>query len=321
MVVAAVALVAWRVLDGYLTRRAFAAHLEQGTAYAARILEQVGTLPDELRESSGLVVSRTQPGVLWSHNDSGDGPTLYALDPSGRLLASVPVGSATAWDWEDIAAGPCPAGWSEVAGGAATACLYVADTGNNNRGRDEFTVYVVEEPIVGGSGAPGRPAAARSFRYRYPDQPYDAEALAVLPDGDLTIVSKGWSGAIDFFGFSGADVARALASGEVLAAEPRGNTGIEPSSRIGRLATGAAVSPDGMTLALRTYTEVFFYAAVSDAEGRRWRDLRRPCFLGDAEPQGEGIDYLDEDTLLLTSERRGGRPASIHRLECDRGRS
>ena len=42
------------------------------------MLEELAVLPDELSESSGLAVSRAQPGVLWSHNDSGDGPNVYA---------------------------------------------------------------------------------------------------------------------------------------------------------------------------------------------------------------------------------------------------
>jgi hypothetical protein len=72
-----------------------------------------------------------------------------------------------------------------------------------------------------------------------------------------------------------------------------------------------------MTLALRTYNEVFFLGAVqAGQQGSGWRDLGRRCSLGDAEPQGEAIAYLDEETLLLTSERSRGRPGTIHRLRC-----
>ena len=34
-------------------------------------------------------------------------------------------------------------------------------------------------------------------------------------------------------------------------------------------------------------------------QGDRWRDLQRPCFLGEIEPQGEAMDYLDDKTLIL----------------------
>jgi hypothetical protein len=318
LVMGAVVLMTWRWLDGYFSQQASAAHRQTGKAYAARVLEVVGTLPDELRESSGLAVSRTQPGVLWSHNDSGDGPNLYAIDLSGRLLAIVPVTEASARDWEDIASGPCPptlpSTTSPEKGAPSPACLYVADTGNNDGGRNDLTVYVLVEPVISRTGSTPPMATAQSFRYRYPGRPEDSEAIAVLPTGDVTIVSKGRTGSIDFFAIAAAQVARGLASGEVLTAMRTGGTDIQPDARIGRLVTGAAVSPDGTTLAVRTYTEVFFFGAVEN--GRRWRDLRRPCFLGDAEPQGEAIDYLDGETLLLTSERARGRPGTIHRLRC-----
>src|SRR5262245_57245123 len=88
--------------DAALTR-----YLEKGKPYAARQLELTGKLPAVLAESSGLVVSRAQPGVYWSHNDSGDGPNLYAIDATGQLLATFNVADAEARDWEDMSSGPC----------------------------------------------------------------------------------------------------------------------------------------------------------------------------------------------------------------------
>jgi hypothetical protein len=278
------------------------------------VIDARGAVPDELSESSGLAVSRTQPGVLWSHNDSGDGPVLYAIDESGRLLATVQVTGASAVDWEDIASGPCP---SLMRAAAGEQCLFVADTGDNERTRDVLTIYLVIEPKLDGAGRAPAAVEARSIRYRYPDQPHDAEAIAVLADGDVTVVTKGRTGAIEFFGLPGASVGRALTSGETLTAQYRGDSGITPDATVSRLVTAAAVSPDGSTLAVRTYDEVFFFGAVrSGSDGVRFKDLGRPCFLGDAEPQGEAIDYLDADTLLLTSERSRGRPGPIHRVRC-----
>ena len=69
----------WAWVDRQRAQRELDVHFENGKAYAARVLEEIGEVPDELTESSGLAVSRTQPGVLWSHNDSGDGPNLYAM--------------------------------------------------------------------------------------------------------------------------------------------------------------------------------------------------------------------------------------------------
>src|SRR5438876_6301733 len=61
-----------------------------------------------LVESSGVAVSRAYPGVLWTHNDSGDGPYLYATDLRGTDRGALLVPGAQAIDWEDMSLGPCP---------------------------------------------------------------------------------------------------------------------------------------------------------------------------------------------------------------------
>ena len=277
----------------------------------ARHIERTGTLPPILAESSGLVVSRRQPGVLWTHNDSGDGPNLYAIDATGRLLATFTVAGAEAVDWEDMSSGPCIA--DLASSGDAPACLYLADIGDNNFRRAWLTVYVVVEPSLEGSL---QTIASRSFRYRYPDGPENAEALAVLPDGDVTIVTKGNRGTIGFFRLRGEAIGRAAASGETLTAEYAGDSGIRPDGEIGRLVTSADLSTDGTTLAVRTYYEVFFFDAAKDHDVVTWRDSGKRCFLGGLESQGEAIAYLDRDTLLLTSERGRDAAGLMHRVRC-----
>jgi hypothetical protein len=42
----------------------------------------------------------------------------------------------------------------------------------------------------------------------------------------------------------------------------------------------------------------------------------QPCWLGTREPQGEAVDFLDDDTLVLTSESFLGRHGTIHRVRC-----
>ena len=217
-------------------------HLLLGEAHLARIEHLHARwnlpLPPELREASGLAVSRTQPGVLWANNDSGDAPMIYAIDQKGRLLAKVAVADAEATDWEDIAIGPCPED------GATTHCLYIADTGDNNRKRADVTIFIVDEPSIAGAD-PSRPMSvkARSFRFRYPTEPEDTEAIAVLPNGDVTVVTKGRTPTIDFLGFAKADIVRALTSKEILTARPEGNSGILPDQGLGRWVTSGVTGP------------------------------------------------------------------------------
>jgi hypothetical protein len=312
-IVVVLAWVAIILISRWWSERALSNYFEEGKRHAARQFELIGTLPPALDETSGLAVSRTQPGVLWSHNDSGNAPNLYAIDATGKLLATFSV-SAEARDWEDMSLGPCPDG-SEAAVSMPASCLYLADIGDNDRVRETVTVYIVGEPSVADSTSSGA-LAARSFRYRYPDGPDDAEAFAVLPDGDVTIVTKGRSGTIGFFRLRRAAIARAIISGEVLSAEYEGDSGIKPDQSISRLVTAAAVSPDGATLAVRTYYEVYFFRAAKEGEKVRWRGTRDPCFLGKAEPQGEAIDYFDNEVLLVTSERSRNPSGLIHRLRC-----
>lgn len=66
LVVGSLTFLGWHWLDGWSSQRALLAHVEAAQAYAAKVLEQVGVVPDELRESSGIAVSRTQPGVTRS---------------------------------------------------------------------------------------------------------------------------------------------------------------------------------------------------------------------------------------------------------------
>jgi hypothetical protein len=225
-------------------------------------------------------VSRSQPGVIWSQNDSGDAAMLYAIDLKGTLLAKVAVLDVVAVDWEDVAAGPCPEEVSQP-------CLYIGDTGNNNQSRDIVSVFTE-----------------------------DTEALAVLPSGDVTVVTKGRTPKIGFFGFLRGDIVKALMTNEVLTATDQGDSGIPPNQGLGRWVTSAAISPDGRTFAVRTYSEIFFYRAETSATGHLWRDLHKPCFLGDIEPQGEAMDYLDDTTLVIGSETAQGRAGVMHRVQC-----
>ena len=133
-------------------------------------------LPGEVRESSGVAASREHSGVLWTHNDSGGEPEVHAVDPTGRLLGRVRLTGAENKDWEDIALGPCPSG----------ECLYIADIGDNRGSRKDVEIYRIPEPDL---NAPAGPRAER-FRVRYPDGPRDAEALFLLPSGELFVISK-----------------------------------------------------------------------------------------------------------------------------------
>ncbi len=305
---------AWHLLAEARGERTRGGGRRDGSSHAATLLERTGWVPARLAESSGIAVSQAHPGVLWSHNDAGDEPVIYAIDLTGRPLARFRVRGAVAVDWEDLARGPCP--------GAASGdgdCLYIGDIGDNEARRRAVTLYVVPEPDAASVSASGasEAVAIRAVTFRYPDGAHDAEALAVTPEGAVLIVTKGRTGPIQLFEIGREAIARPTGRTDTVTAQFRGTLPIQPDARIGRYVTGAAFSPSGATLAVRTYTELFFFTRATDG---RYGPVGSPCFLGTArglaEPQGEAVDYLDDETLVITSEAGRGVPGPIHRVRC-----
>ncbi|MDP3909550.1 MAG: hypothetical protein Q8Q14_04085 [Gemmatimonadales bacterium] len=220
-----------------------------------------------VRESSGIAVSRAHPDVLWTHNDSGDGPFLYATDLLGRDRGWLRIPGARAADWEDIAIGPCP---PPIKG--QLHCLYLADTGDNVERRPQVTVYAVPEPAPPtGPGDTLRTTAV--LRLRYPDGSHDVEAVYVSPrDSALYLVSKGRSGPIRVYRVNAEQWA---APDEIAVATAVQTLDIRPSMEAGRVVTGAGIRPDGRVVALRTYTEIFLFNP--GVGGRLVPARERPC--------------------------------------------
>lgn len=133
-----------------------------------------------LIESSGLACSRQFPDLLWSHNDSGGGPFVYAFRSDGTAMGRLELDGVDATDWEALGLGPC---------GDQT-CLFIGDIGDNAAARSKVTIWRVPEPPAPGSGHTVRGQAER-LDVVYPEGPRDAEGLAVDPKtGDLLIVEK-----------------------------------------------------------------------------------------------------------------------------------
>ena len=248
-------------------------------------------------ESSGLVASRRNPGLYWTHNDSGDGPFLYCVDSQAHGCGVWQVTGAAAFDWEDIAAGPGPVPGAPY--------LYVGDIGDNIDQRTEIVVYRVPDPTVNRGlpvptkAAPAATARAEELRLRYPDGARNAEALLIHPvTGDLYVVSKEPQGANVYKAAAPVDPSKLTTLIKVATVQlGSGLAGPE-------LVTGGDISPDGRRVALCTYTRAYEYQ-VAGGQGpfdAVWSTTPTPLALG-FRPQGEAIAYrLDGRALLTTSE-------------------
>jgi hypothetical protein len=235
-----------------------------------------------LTEISGLAASRCQPGILWVHNDSGDRAVVYALSPTGGLLATCRIRGAQARDWEDIALGPGPV--------PRQSYLYIGDIGDNGARRSAVQVYRVPEPRVPLEGIPSvlDSEPCETIVLVYPDGPHDAETLMVDPrNGDLYLVTKR-----QLF----VRVYRARAPLDTQQQVPLEMVTLLPWG----LATGGDIAPDGDQVVIRGPSQAMIWQIP--AEGPLWLNLRKigQQVLLESEPQGEAVCFSGDGQSLIT---------------------
>ncbi|HEX8250978.1 MAG TPA: hypothetical protein VF599_22580 [Pyrinomonadaceae bacterium] len=259
----------------------------------------VGTIDsDEIPESSGLVNSPCQPDVLWTHNDSGDNAFVFALDRTGKKLATFKVGGAKNTDWEDLAIRKEPAG----------CFLYIGEIGNNARSRSEFTVYKVKEPTVSGETNsskknPLSTEAAEAIKFEYPDTRHDAETLLVHPaTGDIYVLSKRLSGASAVYklkaGFDSNKTNRLEKITDfTVPAIPNG------------LLTGGSISPDGKRVVVCDYFAAYEIVLPKQAKNfdEIWKQKPQKIELGQR-AQGEAIAYAADGKAIYASSEEKDSP-------------
>ena len=249
-----------------------------------------------ITESSGLAASRSTPGAYWTHNDSGDGPFIYAFDTRGDSLGIFRVTGAQAFDWEDMASGPGP--------DANKSYLYLGDIGDNNEARDEVVVYRVPEPALTAAtrkltkARPGSTEPAEAIRLKYPDGKHDAEALLVHPTtGNIYIVNK-----VPIANPVVYEAVAPFTAGKLVTMRRIGE--IRVPSIFGGVVTGGSISPDGRRVALCDYFQG--YEIVLPAGSRDFNDIWKQKMIGfdlGKREQGESITYrLDGKAFLATSE-------------------
>jgi hypothetical protein len=234
-------------------------------------------------ESSGLALSRRHPGVVWTHNDSGDQARLFAVGPDGRTRAVLTLAGVEARDWEAVAAGRDD---------RDRPALFAGDIGDNNGVWPEVAVYRVTEPAV------LRDATVPAVRYRlrYADGPRDAEALLIDPRSNrLYVATKAQIGGGLYQAPSHLD--------------PTGINVLHHIARIPPVVTDGAFLPSGRGFVLRDYQRAHVYTGP----GRRVGSFDLPLQF-----QGESLTVsADGRSLLVGSEGPGSElwrvplPASI----------
>lgn len=139
-------------------------------------------LPEEVKETSGLFFHN---GRLWTHNDSGGKPILYALDTTTfEVVQRITLDKVKNKDWEDV----CTDGEN----------VFVGDFGNNKGNRKDLRIYMFSLADIPQRG--DAVLAVDSITFRFADQTdfskrkvhdFDCESF-FASDKCLYLLSKGW---------------------------------------------------------------------------------------------------------------------------------
>jgi len=259
---------------------------------------QIGQVTDyDISEISGIANSKVNDNVLWVINDSGDRARIYALTPSGEILARIKIEDADNEDWEDLAL-------FSYQGGSY---LLIADTGGNTSNRDVFDLYIVAEPDLRNN--PQSVAVQWRIRFQYQDEPRDCEAVAVdALEEKIYLLSKRSVPSVLYelpLRPDGNEIIIAKRLGEV-------NTIPQPTQdeiktrydKYHAQPTGLDITPNGGKITVLTYRRLFIY---DRARNESWLGaLNRPPLQIEFPPlkQAEAICFFtDNKSVLVTSEQ------------------
>ncbi len=253
---------------------------------AAAPKKQCAVTDPRLRELSGLVVTKNGYIVINDSTDQEDRKQVFYLNKDCAVTNAVPYSGGGPLDTEDLALSP------------DGKTLWIADTGDNVTSRQRRERVAVWSMPVNGSKQP------TLHRMSYPDgKPRDAEALLIGDDNLPLIITKVTAGKAEIFTPDGR-----LKSGDTEPVPMKKLGDIElpktdtenPLSTFGRVAiTGAARSPDGSRVALRTYADAFEYdVANGDIVAALTTTTPRVTALDD--PFGEAIAYSTDGKTFLT---------------------
>ncbi|MFE7211006.1 WD40 repeat domain-containing protein [Streptomyces sp. NPDC057611] len=231
-----------------------------------------------IKESSGLAASHLHPGVYWTHNDSGYGPQIYAVDRrTGETVATVTLsGIGKPRDMEAISIGPGNQ-------------IYVGDIGDNLDGTWPYVwIYRLPEP----KELKDQTIRATQYVVKYADGPRNAESMVVHPKtGRVYIIDKKEDGGHLYEG-----------PAEL---SPSGTNVFKPIAPVDLWATDAALSPDGTHLAVRGYFGGIHY----DWNGGR---IKRAGRLDvPLQGQGESVTYSVDGTKLLYGSEGSESPVQV----------
>ncbi len=228
-----------------------------------------------ITESSGIVMSRKNPEIFWTHNDGGGKrQVLYAITRTGQSIAEFRITGALLDDWEDI-------------GADNQGHLFLADTGNNEEKRQSIAVHQIEEPDAQATRN-GLARVNRTWNLRYPKKPFDSEGLFVWGEHGYLVSKVFDDERADIYRFSFTNGA----APQILEAVAE--------IKIDSPVTGADISPDGKLLGIVAKNGAYVYRIDGEVEHAARRKAHQTKFRHE---HIEGCTFVPEG-LLATAESR-----------------
>lgn len=216
-----------------------------------------------ITESSSLAVSTEHAGLVYTTNDSGDGPFVYVLDLRGELVGTTTLSGVDPVDIEALSAG-------------RDGSLVIGDIGDNNGLRSSVPIYRIPQPTAG-----DHTVTPEKVSLTYPDGPRNAESLVyVAASGRVVIVSKELTGHV-------------YRSPPYVFSHP--TAALNQVADAPMMSTDATLLRGGAALAVRTYRDAVIYHYPSFAY---WADLDLPTQqMGEslAAVPGRGVVYAGSE--------------------------
>ena len=238
-----------------------------------------------LVELSGLVATKSGYIVVNDSTDLEERRKIFYLNQDCAVTNAVDYSGAGPYDTEDLALSP------------DRKTLWIADTGDNITSAQRRERVALWSMPVSGNKPPSL------HRLAYPEKaPHDAEALLIADDGTPIIITKSLSGSKIFVpdGPLQTDNETPVPMKEVGRLKlPRTSTDnlLGTSGRV--LVTGAARSPDGSKVVVRTYADAFEFDVPNGDIVKALTD-GKPRATALADPFGEAIAYTADGKWFLT---------------------
>ena len=244
--------------------------------------------PGILDEASGIADSKANPGYLWVQQDGGNPNDIALLSHDGTFLKKISIKTAVNRDWEDMVMANGPV--------AGINYIYLADIGDNSLASSQYFIYRFTEPVATSDSV----FDCDKIIFQYPDGAHDAEAILVDNNTrDIYIITK-----------------QDQPSRVYKLAYPQITTSINTAILSGSLSfsgvTGAAFSPDGKEILIKTYNSIHYWKKKSGQPVEQ-AFVGTPVTLSyQIEPQGEAICFKNDNSGFFSLSERPSIIASVN---------